>query len=76
MTPHELESTLTSFETTFALSNLDIADRAFSLALAEMHGENINETVARQRLITAADISRVAAGLAARPRVELIYTAG
>ncbi len=76
VTPHELERTLTSFETTFALSNLDIAARAFSLALAEMHGENINETVARQRLITAADISRVAAGLAARPRVELIYTAG
>ncbi len=72
---HELERTLTSFETTFALSNLDISARAFNLALAEMHSENINDTVARQRMITAADIRRVAAELSERPRVELIYTA-
>lgn len=75
VTPHELERTLASFETTFALGNLDISARAFNLALAEMHGENINDTVARQRLITGADIRRVAAALALRPRVELVYTA-
>lgn len=70
---HELERTLNRFESTFALGNLDNASKAFNLALSEMHGENINDTVARQRLITKDDISRVAAILSTRPKIILHY---
>lgn len=73
VTSHELERTFNRFESTFALSNLDVASKAFNLALAEMHGENINDTVALQRSITGADIARVAGNLAATPRAVLRY---
>lgn len=73
VTSHELERTFNRFESTFALSNLDVSSKAFNLALAEMHGENINDTVALQRSITPADIARVAAQLTATPRAVLRY---
>ncbi len=73
VTAHELERTLNRFESTFALSNFDALSKAQNLAMAEMHGEDINDTVPRQRRITTADITRVAAQLASRPRAILKY---
>lgn len=70
---YELERTLNRFESTFALSNYDALSKAQNLALAEMHGEDINDTVALQRAISLGDIARVAAALAARPHVTLRY---
>lgn len=70
---HELERTMNRFESTFMLSNYDALAKAQNLALAEMHGEDINDTVARQRTITPADIARVAAELSERPKVILNY---
>lgn len=70
---HELERALNRFESNFTLSNLDILSRAQNLAMAEIHGEDINDSVARQRSITTADISRVAAKLASTPKVVLYY---
>lgn len=70
---HELERTFNRFESTFALSNLDAVSKAQNLAMAEMHGEDINETVSRQRAITLDDIARVASDLANRPRVVVNY---
>lgn len=74
--PHELERTLNRFESTFALSNYDPLSRASNLALAEMHGEDINLNVALQRALTAAEIADTAASLAAGPRVSLRYLPG
>ena len=73
VTAHELERTLNRFESTFALSNFDALSKAQNLAMAEMHGEDINDTVPRQRRITTADITRVAAQLASQPRAILKY---
>lgn len=70
---HELERTLNRFESTFVLSNLDALSKAQNLAMAEMHGEDINDTVALQRTITAADIARVAAQLSATPAATVYY---
>lgn len=73
LTDHELQRTLNRFETTFALQNYDLLSRAGNLAMAELHGEDINDTVGRQRAITTADVRRVAARLADTPRVTLRY---
>ncbi len=73
VTDHELARTLNRFESTFALSNFDALSKAQNLAMAEMHGENINDTVARQRSISTADIARVADALSKRPHAILKY---
>lgn len=70
---HELHRTLTHFESTFALNNLDALSRAQNLAMAEMHGEDINRTIELQRRISLSDIARVAAKLADTPHVVLKY---
>jgi len=73
VTDHELTRTLNRFESTFTLSNFDALSKAQNLAMAEMHGEDINDTVNRQRLITTGDIARVADELIRRPRAVLKY---
>ncbi len=73
LSDYELERTLNRFESTFALQNLDALSKAQNLALAEMHGEDINEVVARQRLITTSDIASLAAQMLSRPKVVLRY---
>ena len=73
VTTHELERTLNRFASTFALSNLDALSKAQNLAMAVMHGEDINDTVALQRQVTTADISAEATRLASSPRVTLFY---
>ncbi|MDO4319580.1 MAG: pitrilysin family protein [Bacteroidales bacterium] len=70
---HELERAFNRFESTFALSNYDALSKAQNLALAEIHGEDINDTVALQRTVTLGDIARVAGILASRPHVTLRY---
>ncbi len=70
---HELQRTFNRFESTFALDNFSALSKAQNLALAEMHGENINDTVARQRTISLGDISRVASDLIARPYAAVNY---
>ena len=70
---YELQRTFNRFESSFALSNFDALSKAQNLAMAEMHGEDINDTVARQRSITSGDIARVAADLISRPHVILNY---
>ncbi len=70
---YELERTLNRFESTFALSNFDFLSKAQNLALAEMHGEDINDTVALQRRITTADIRRLSAQLSTSPKAILHY---
>lgn len=73
LTPHELERTLNRFATTFALRNFDPLSRAGNLATAELHGEDINDTVARQRSLTAEEVAAESRRLAAAPRVVLHY---
>lgn len=68
---HELERTFNRFHVTFALSHYSLMTRAAGLATAALHGEDINDTVARQRAITCTDIARVASSLAGGPRVTL-----
>lgn len=70
---HELRRTLNRFESSFALSNFDALSKAQNLALAEMHGEDINDTVARQNTITVDEIARVARQLASRPHAVVYY---
>lgn len=57
---YELERCMNRFESTFRFSNMGYQSRAASLALALYHGEDINDTVARQRRTTLADISATA----------------
>lgn len=73
LTAYELERTLNRFESTFLLANLDTVPMAQNLAMAEMHGEDINDTVRMQRTISIDDIARVAAKLAEVPRVTVRY---
>jgi predicted Zn-dependent peptidase len=73
VTEYELERTLNRFESTVALQNLGAQAKAQNLAMAEMHGEDINDAVALQRTITTADIARVAGDLLARPYALLKY---
>lgn len=70
---YELQRTLNRFESTFVLGNLDILSIAQNLALAEIHGEDINRTVEIQRGITCKDITEVAGALIKRPRITLSY---
>lgn len=70
---HDYERALNRFESTFALGNYDPLSRASNLAMAEIHGEDINATVARQRAAGIDAVRAVAAELAARPRVALRY---
>lgn len=72
-TQRELERAFNRFEATLALDNLNVAGRAFNMALAEMHGEDINSAVTRQRSVTADDVAATAARLSATPRVVLRY---
>lgn len=73
VTPYELERTLNRFESTFVFGNLDQLSIVQNLALAEMHGEDINRAVERQRSVTLADIARVARRLTESPRITLRY---
>jgi len=70
---HDYERALNRFESGFALSNYEPLSRASNLAMAEIHGEDINATVDRQRAAGIDRVRAVAAELAARPRAVLRY---
>lgn len=70
---YELQRTLNRFESTFLLGNLDPLSVAQNLAMAEMHGEDINNTIELQRQVTVEDVVRVAGSLLSRPSVTLRY---
>lgn len=67
----ELERAVNRFESNFTFGSLSFLAKAQNLALSEMHGENINDTVARYRAVTPDDIRRAAASLTVP--VTLIY---
>ncbi len=58
VTARELERTLNNFESTFRFSNINYLSKAVNLAQAELHGEDLNRTVADRRALTPADIER------------------
>jgi len=59
LAPRELERAFNRFEATFRFTNLSYLNLAQSLAAAEIHGEDIADTVGRQRMTTVGDIARV-----------------
>lgn len=73
VTDYRLQRTFNRFATTHALENLDYQARAYNLALAHLHGEDINEAVARQQRTTVAAVQSLAARLLATPKVILSY---
>ena len=73
VTESELKRTLNHFESSFLLSNLDILSRAQNLALAEMHGEDINNTVNLQREITTTDVSATVNDMLNRASATIVY---
>ena len=60
VSPAELEKTFNRFESLFNFSNMGYQTKAASLAMAAMLGEDINDTVTRQRATTLADIAETA----------------
>lgn len=59
----ELQRAFNRFVSTDTFSNIDLATRASTLALDEMHGETRADVMARYRAVTSDDIRRVAAAL-------------
>ena len=53
ISPYELERTFNNFEATFHFSNIDYASKATNLAMAEYHGEDINNSVDERRSLSA-----------------------
>lgn len=60
VTPYELERTKNRYESTFVFENVNTISRAQSIALAVMHGEDVNDCVPRYRSLTLDDISSTA----------------
>lgn len=60
LSPRELERAFNRSESTFRFGNLSYLNLAQNLATAEMHGEDINDMLRRQRLTTIADVERTA----------------
>lgn len=70
----ELGRALNKFESTQVFSNIGCEQKATRLALDEMQGTDVNQTIAEYRTITADDIQRVASELFAPHRINtLIY---
>lgn len=60
ITPYELERTKNRYESTFVFDNVNTISRAQNIALAVMHGEDVNQCVPRYRSLTLDDISSAA----------------
>ncbi|MBD5334035.1 MAG: insulinase family protein [Duncaniella sp.] len=60
VTPYEVERAINRFASDFTFSSLSYLQRAQSLAMAEMHGEDINEIVPAYRRVTTAMIANTA----------------
>ncbi len=74
LTGYELERAVNRFESNFTFSMMDFLSKAQSLAMSEMHGEDINGTVSRYRKVTVDDVKRVTKNIIAPERSStLIY---
>lgn len=60
VTDYELERTKNRYESTFALENVSTLRRAQNIAMAVMHGENLNDNVPCYRALTLTDIAETA----------------
>ena len=60
VTPYEVERAINRFASDFTFSSLSYLQRAQSLAMAEMHGEDINDIVPAYRRVTTAMIANTA----------------
>ena len=72
---HELERALNRFESNLTFSHINYTSKCRDLAMAEIHGEDLNRQAALYRRITPADIRRVAALLQPRRSATLLYRA-
>lgn len=63
VTAYELERTKNRYESTFVFENVNTISRAQNIALAVMHGEDINDCVPRYRSLSLDDISSTASRL-------------
>ncbi|MDE6611300.1 MAG: hypothetical protein K2K22_01940, partial [Muribaculaceae bacterium] len=74
ITDAELERTLNNFEASFRFSNTGYLALAGNLALAELHGEDINATVTDRRRLTPGELQRTAAHIFLdTPSATVIY---
>lgn len=77
VTQRELERALNRFESNFRFSMLSYLSRAQELAMAEMHGEDINRRVETYRRVTREDMLETAAGVFdPRHACTLVYLPG
>ena len=60
VTPYEVERSINRFASDFTFSSLSYLQRAQSLAMAEMHSEDINDIVPSYRRVTTAMIATTA----------------
>lgn len=73
-TERELQRTLNRYEATFRFNNLSYLGKAQDLALAEIHGEDINTRIAGRRAVTTTDLRRAAEKLFNEtPSATIIY---
>lgn len=71
---YELTRALNRFESTYAFGAMNVLSKASSMAMCEMNGEDINDTVPRYRSMTTDDVRRVASDLFQRQRsCTLVY---
>lgn len=77
LTQRELERALNRFESNFRFSMLSYLSRAQELAMAEMHGEDINRRVETYRRVTREDMLETAAEVFdPRHACTLVYLPG
>lgn len=57
---YELQRAKNRYESVFTIENMNMVSKSLNLALAEYHGENINDNVPRYRSLTTADIAATA----------------
>ncbi|MCM1077569.1 MAG: insulinase family protein [Bacteroides sp.] len=60
VTPYEVERAINRFASDFTFTSVSYLQRAQALAMAEMHGEDINEIVPSYRRVTTAMIANTA----------------
>lgn len=59
LTPRELDGVVNRFESRTIINSMGYRAKAELMAVAEMHGENVNDTLPRYRAVTCDDIVRV-----------------
>lgn len=57
---YELQRAKNRYESMFTIENMNIMYKSLNLALAEYHGENINDNIPRYRSLTTGDIASTA----------------